>query len=72
LLKTIEVLTKAGFIDITKLANAKVDELTTLQGIGEKTAMKIIDSAKDVINTKPQEEEKTPVKKTKKNEEEKE
>ncbi|MCB4792390.1 MAG: transcription termination factor NusA [Elusimicrobia bacterium] len=62
--KTVEVLTKAGFIDINKLANAKIDDLTTLQGIGEKTAKKIIDSAKELINTKLQEAKETETKAT--------
>ncbi|MBI5629530.1 MAG: transcription termination/antitermination protein NusA [Elusimicrobia bacterium] len=44
--KTIEILVKAGFTDISKLAQCKPEELMTLQGIGEKTAAKIIASAK--------------------------
>ena len=50
--KTAETLHKAGFKDITKLANMSVEDLVTLQGIGEKTAQKIIDSAKKSIEEK--------------------
>ena len=44
--KTAEILIKAGYANIEKLANSTVDELTAFQGIGAKTAEKIIESAK--------------------------
>ena len=44
--KTAEILIKAGYASIEKLANSTVDELTAFQGIGAKTAEKIIESAK--------------------------
>jgi len=44
--KTAEILIKAGYANIEKLANSSVDELTAFQGIGAKTAEKIINSAK--------------------------
>ncbi|MBN1622595.1 MAG: transcription termination/antitermination protein NusA [Endomicrobiales bacterium] len=53
--KTTEILAKAGFTDINKLANATEDELKTLQGIGPKTAQKIIESAKKLINSNKKE-----------------
>ncbi|MDI6757410.1 MAG: transcription termination factor NusA, partial [Endomicrobiia bacterium] len=58
--KTSEVLAKAGFGSVQKIAEASVDELTTLQGIGPKTAEKIIAAAKKAM-TAPEDapEEKT-------------
>jgi N utilization substance protein A len=47
--KVIEVLVNAGFTDIEKLASFSVDDLTTLPGIGQKTAEKIIEAAKRTL-----------------------
>ena len=47
--KTIELLVQAGFTNINKIAELKIEDLTTLPGIGEKTAEKIIESAKEAI-----------------------
>jgi len=47
--KTAEVLKKAGLTQIDKLAEMKVDDLTAYQGIGAKTAEKIIESAKNFL-----------------------
>jgi len=47
--KLAEILNKAGWNDIKKIAAAKVDELTTVNNVGEKTAQKIIESAKKYI-----------------------
>ena len=44
--KTIEILIQAGFTNVEKLKTLSVDDLTTLPGIGPKTAEKIIDVAK--------------------------
>ncbi len=44
--KTAELLVKGGMTDIHRIAQMKPEDLTTLQGIGEKTAAKIIASAK--------------------------
>jgi N utilization substance protein A len=44
--KTSDILIKGGWGSIDKLANAKPDDLTGLRGIGEKTAIKIIEAAK--------------------------
>ncbi|MDR1695908.1 MAG: transcription termination factor NusA [Endomicrobium sp.] len=44
--KTIETLVTAGFSDIEKLTQLNVEDLTTLPGIGPKTAEKIIEAAK--------------------------
>ena len=48
--KNIETLVKAGFSNIEKLARLSVDDLTTLPGIGPKTAEKIIEAAKKSIS----------------------
>jgi len=46
--KIIDLLVQAGFTNIEKIATLKPEDLTTLPGIGEKTAEKIIESAKEV------------------------
>jgi N utilization substance protein A len=48
--KNIETLVKAGFTNIDKLAQLTVEDLTTLPGIGPKTAEKIIEAAKKTIS----------------------
>ncbi|MCL2389640.1 MAG: transcription termination factor NusA [Elusimicrobia bacterium] len=48
--KNIEILVTAGLSDITKLSTLNVDDLTTLPGIGPKTAEKIIEAAKKHIS----------------------
>jgi len=47
--KAKEVLEKSGFDTVDKIANASVEKLEELPGIGEKTAKKMIESAKDII-----------------------
>ncbi len=47
--KTAELLQKAGFTTAEKLANVEVEHLCTVQGIGDKTAAKIIEGAKKYI-----------------------
>lgn len=47
--KAKDILEEAGFDGIDKIANASVEKLLKLPGIGEKTAKKMIDSARDVI-----------------------
>ena len=54
--KTAEVLFKAGWADINKLAFSSKDDLMTMQGIGERTAERIIESAKKYIEELPDEE----------------
>lgn len=49
--KTVETLVKAGITDIAKLAGCTVEDLTTLSGIGEKTAAKIIEVAKAAMES---------------------
>ena len=44
--KTAELLQKAGFTTVEKLANVEIEHLCTVQGIGDKTAAKIIEGAK--------------------------
>ncbi|MBI4376740.1 MAG: transcription termination/antitermination protein NusA, partial [Elusimicrobia bacterium] len=44
--KTVEILVKGGMTDIRRLAQCQPSDLMTLQGVGEKTAAKIIASAK--------------------------
>jgi len=46
--KTTDILIKGGWGSIEKLAGAKPDDLTGLRGVGEKTAIKIIEAAKAV------------------------
>ena len=48
--KTIQLLVQAGLTNIEKLATLKTEDLTTLPGIGEKTAEKIIEAAKEALN----------------------
>ena len=48
--KTIQLLVQAGLTNIEKLATLKTEDLTTLPGIGEKTAEKIIAAAKEALN----------------------
>ncbi|MDR0956883.1 MAG: transcription termination factor NusA [Endomicrobium sp.] len=48
--KIINILVKAGFTDIKKLTILTVENLTTLPGIGPKTAEKIIESAKKSLS----------------------
>lgn len=67
--KTAEVLKKAGLTQIDKLAEMKVDDLTSYQGIGEKTAEKIIESAKNFIKAFNAQEEEREKKAGKKNKE---
>ena len=47
--KTAEWLQKAGFTTVEKLANVEVEHLCTVQGIGDKTAAKIIEGAKKYL-----------------------
>ncbi len=47
--KTAELLQKAGFTSVEKLANVEVEHLCTVQGIGDKTAAKIIEGAKKYL-----------------------
>ncbi|MBI4218216.1 MAG: transcription termination/antitermination protein NusA [Elusimicrobia bacterium] len=50
--KITEVLIKGGWTSPEKIANSTIEQLTTLQGIGEKTAEKLIESAKSVVEKK--------------------
>ena len=47
--KAADTLVKMGITDIKKLAGFKADDLSSFQGIGEKTAQKIIDGAKKYV-----------------------
>ena len=47
--KTAELLQKAGFTTVEKLANVEIEHLCTVQGIGDKTAQKIIEGAKKYL-----------------------
>ena len=57
--KTAEFLQKAGFTTVEKLANVEVEHLCTVQGIGDKTASKIIEGAKKYIAEHTPAEEET-------------
>lgn len=50
--KNIDLLADAGLTSLKKLSELSVDDLTTLPGIGPKTAEKIIESAKEVVSKK--------------------
>lgn len=50
------LLAQAGLADINKLAGLGVEDLTTLPGIGDKTAEKIIEAAKNAAANAPAEE----------------
>lgn len=50
--KIIEMLSNAQITSIKKIAELKVEDLTTLPGIGPKTAEKIIKSAQEAISKK--------------------
>jgi N utilization substance protein A len=50
--KTADVLRAGGWGDIQRLADAKPEDLTTLSGVGDKTAEKIIESAKEYLKKK--------------------
>jgi len=43
-------LKEAGIDSVEKLANANIDELTTLKGIGKATAEKLVENAKNLLN----------------------
>ena len=51
--KTADILVKAGMTDLHRLAEASAEDLMTLQGIGEKTAAKIIASARSYVKDHP-------------------
>jgi len=55
--KIAEVLIKSGWTTALKLSIATVDQLVTLQGIGDKTAEKIIDSAKTLVQKRKEKQE---------------
>ena len=50
--KAEKTLTEAGFDTAEKIADADIKDLTKLEGIGKKTALKIIASAKSKLSTK--------------------
>ena len=47
-----EVLIKGGWDTIEKIASASVEQLTSLQGVGDKTAERLISAAKEVLESK--------------------
>ena len=47
--KIAELLQKAGFTTVEKLANVEIEHLCTVQGIGDKTATRIIEGAKKYL-----------------------
>ncbi|NNN06221.1 MAG: transcription termination factor NusA [Elusimicrobia bacterium] len=51
--KTVDALVKAGIVDAATLAACAPEELSTRAGIGEKTAVKIIASAKAAVAAAP-------------------
>jgi len=47
--KTADILNKGGWGNLERLSQAKPDDLTVLRGVGEKTAIKIIEAAKEAL-----------------------
>ncbi|MFW9943055.1 MAG: helix-hairpin-helix domain-containing protein, partial [Candidatus Thorarchaeota archaeon] len=45
-----DTLKEAGIDSVEKLANANIDELTTLKGIGKATAEKLVENAKNLLD----------------------
>ena len=45
-----DTLKEAGIDSVEKLANANIDKLTTLKGIGKATAEKLVENAKSLLN----------------------
>lgn len=68
--KKIDSLKEAGIDSVEKLANANLEELTELKGIGKATAQKMVDNAKELLFQKT-EEGTTEVKEKQEEEEEK-
>ena len=58
--KTAELLQKAGFTTVEKLASVEVEHLCTVQGVGDKTAAKIIEGAKKYLAEQAEQTEQTP------------
>lgn len=58
--KTAELLQKAGFTTVEKLASVEVEHLCTVQGVGDKTAAKIIEGAKKYLAEQTEQTEPTP------------
>lgn len=54
--KVAETLVKMGYNDPEKLAQMKIEDLSSLSGIGEKTAQKIIESVTKYLEKKSEEE----------------
>jgi len=50
--KNAEILVAMGYTDVEKISKMKVEDLSVLQGIGEKTAKKIIENCKKFIESK--------------------
>jgi N utilization substance protein A len=59
--KVAETLIKMGHNDPQKIANMKTEDLSSISGIGEKTAQKIIDAFKKYIANGRTNKEETPV-----------
>ncbi|MFX1502892.1 MAG: helix-hairpin-helix domain-containing protein [Promethearchaeota archaeon] len=54
--KKVDSLKEAGIDSVEKLANADLEELTGLKGIGKTTAQKMVDNAKELLYQKTEEE----------------
>ena len=63
--KTADILNKGGWGNLERLSQAKPDDLTVLRGVGEKTAIKIIEAAKEALQQgakeKPEETAEQPI-----------
>ncbi|HDI45902.1 MAG TPA: transcription termination/antitermination protein NusA [Candidatus Omnitrophica bacterium] len=54
--KLAEILSKSGYDSVEKVANAKVEDLKGIEGIGERTAQRVITSAREYMEKKQQKE----------------
>lgn len=55
--KLAELLSKAGYDSVEKIANAEIEDLKKIEGIGERTAQRVIASAKEYLEKKKQVED---------------
>ena len=58
--KVEEALTQAGYSDVTTVATLSIEDLMRVDGVGEKTAQKILESSKKLIENAPEVSEPEP------------
>ncbi|MFX0082306.1 MAG: helix-hairpin-helix domain-containing protein [Candidatus Hodarchaeota archaeon] len=57
-----DTLKEAGIDSVEKLANASINDLTTLKGIGKTTAEKLVENAKNLLNKSIKDDSAKPIK----------